>query len=285
MAEKARIAIVTDSTSDLTPETQERYGITVVPLNVHFGQESFKDQVDLTTDEFMTRLASASKLPTTSQPSVGVFEETFRLLATDYDEIVCILISSRLSGTVQSATLAAEALAGIVHVEVVDSRNASYGLGLQAIHAVELATHAHSAAEVAAQLVSELNAYHLVFFVETLDHLRRGGRIGKAAQIVGTLLQLKPLLRIDGGQVVPFERTRTRSKAIDALVAFANDVASVDRIAVIYNTTPDDAAALSSHLEPLAHGTEVPIVKFGPVIATHLGPGVVGLAIRENVNG
>lgn len=285
MEERPRIAIVTDSTSDLTRETQERYGITVVPLNVHFGQQSFKDQVDLTTDEFMTRLATATTLPTTSQPSVGVFESTFRSLAEDHDEIVCVLISSRLSGTVQSATLAAEAVAGLIHVEVVDSQNCSYGLGFQAIHAVELAQTAHSAAEIAAQLVSEINAYHLVFFVETLDHLRRGGRIGKAAQLLGTLLQLKPLLRIDGGQVVPFERTRTRSRAMAALVSFAKDISNIDRVAVIYNTTPDDARWLSGQISPLVGDREIPIVQFGPVIATHIGPGVVGLAIRENVNG
>lgn len=285
MAEQARIAIVTDSTSDLTRETQERYGITVVPLNVHFGQESFRDQVDLTTDEFMTRLASASALPTTSQPSVGVFEETFRSLAGDHDEIVCVLISSRLSGTVQSATLAAEAVADVIHVEVVDSQNCSYGLGFQAIHAAELVKSAHSAAEIAALLVSEINAYHLVFFVETLEHLRRGGRIGKAAQLVGTLLQLKPLLRIDGGQVVPYERTRTRSKAISALVDFAKDIPNIDRVAVIYNTTPDDAIALSGKIASIARDEDIPLVQFGPVIATHIGPGVVGLAIRERVNG
>ena len=285
MAEQARIAIVTDSTSDLSRETQERYGITVVPLNVHFGQESFKDQIDLTTDQFMARLASTSTLPTTSQPSVGVFEETFRSLAKNHDEVVCVLISSRLSGTVQSASLAAEAVADIVHVEVVDSQNCSYGLGFQAIHAVELTQTAHSAAEIAAQLVSEINAYHLVFFVETLEHLRRGGRIGKAAQLVGTLLQLKPLLRIDGGQVVPFERTRTRMKAMAALVKFAKDISTIDRVAVIHNTTPDDAATLSSQIASLARDREIPIVQFGPVIATHIGPGVVGLAIRESVGG
>ncbi len=285
MAEKARIAIVTDSTSDLTPGTQERYGITVVPLNVHFSQETFRDQVDLTTDEFMARLASAPKLPTTSQPSVGLFEETFRRLANDYDEIVCVLISSRLSGTVQSATLAAEAVAGVIHVEVVDSQNCTYGLGFQAIHAVELTGTAHSAAEIAAQLVSELNAYHVVFFVDTLEHLQRGGRIGKAAQLVGTLLQLKPLLRVDGGQVVPFERTRTRSKAMAALVSFARDISNIDRIAVIYNTTPDDAARLAEQIAPLVNGDEIPSIQFGPVIAAHIGPNAVGLAIRESING
>lgn len=285
MAQPPRVAVVTDSTADLTPDVAARYGITVVPLNVHFGQETFRDQIDLSTDDFMTRLATTEKLPTTSQPSVGVFESAFRALARDHDEIVAVLISSRLSGTVQSAQLAAEAVGDLVQVEIVDSLNVSYALGLQAIRATELATEGHFAAEIAATLQMELSSYHLVFFVETLEHLRRGGRIGKAAQLVGSFLNLKPLLRIDEGQVVPFERTRTRKKALEALVAFARDMKGIERAAVIYNTTPDDAEALAAQITPLSADSNVPIVKFGPVIATHIGPGVVGLAIKETTGG
>lgn len=285
MAQPPRVAVVTDSTADLTPDVAARYGITVVPLNVHFGQQTFRDQVDLSTDEFMTRLATSGKLPTTSQPSVGVFENAFRALATSHDEIIAVLLSSRLSGTVQSAQLAAEGVADMIQVEIVDSRNVSYALGLQAIRATELAAAGHSAAEIAATLHVELTSYHLVFFVETLEHLRRGGRIGKAAQLVGSILNLKPLLRIDEGQVVPFERTRTRKKALGALVDFARDVHGIERAAVIYNTTPDDAQALIADIAPLSADPDVPIVKFGPVIATHIGPGVVGLAIKETAGG
>jgi DegV family protein with EDD domain len=285
MAQPPRVAVVTDSTADLAPEVAARYGITVVPLNVHFGQQTFRDQVDLSTDEFMTRLATAEKLPTTSQPSVGVFESAFRALAKTYDEIIAVLISSRLSGTVRSAQLAAEAVGDEVQVEIVDSQNVSYALGLQAIRAAELAREGHSAAEIAATLQMELASYHLVFFVETLEHLRRGGRIGKAAQLVGSFLNLKPLLRIDEGQVVPFERTRTRKKALEALVDFAKDMNDIERAAVIYNTTPDDAQALVARIAPLSADPDIPIVKFGPVIATHIGPGVVGLAIKETPGG
>lgn len=285
MAQPPRVAVVTDSTADLTPDIAARYGITVVPLNVHFGQQTFRDQVDLSTDEFMARLATSGKLPTTSQPSVGAFETAFRELAKTHDEIVAVLLSSRLSGTVQSAQLAAEGVADAIQVEIVDSLNVSYALGLQAIRATELAATGHSAAEIAATLHVELTSYHLVFFVETLEHLRRGGRIGKAAQLVGSVLNLKPLLRVDEGQVVPFERTRTRKKALAALVNFARDMHGIDRVAVIYNTTPDDANALIADIAPLNADPDVPIVNFGPVIATHLGPGVVGLAIKETAGG
>lgn len=285
MAQPPRVAVVTDSTADLAPDVAARYGITVVPLNVHFGQQTFRDQIDLSTDEFMTRLAEADKLPTTSQPSVGVFESAFRALAKTHDEIIAVLISSRLSGTVQSAQLAADAVGDEIQVEIVDSQNVSYALGLQAIRATELAAEGHSAAEIAATLHMELASYHLVFFVETLEHLRRGGRIGKAAQLVGSFLNLKPLLRIDEGQVVPFERTRTRKRALEALVNFAKDMKGIERAAVIYNTTPEDAQSLVAEIAPLSADPDVPIVQFGPVIATHIGPGVVGLAIKETPGG
>lgn len=280
-----KIAIVTDSTSDLTPELAERHGITVVPLNVHFGHETYRDGVDLTADEFMRKMATTEKLPTTSQPAVGVFETAFRDLAKSHDEIVCLLISSKLSGTLQSATLAAEAVAGTIPVEVVDSQNVSHALGMQAIHAATLAASGMSAAEIAAVLLTEVDRYHIVFFVETMEHLRRGGRIGKAAQLLGSLLQLKPLLRVEEGQVVPFERTRTRSKAIAALVDFARDIHGVEDGAVIYNTTPDDAHALASRIGEVTGRSEMAIVQFGPVISTHVGPGVLGVALKEAASG
>lgn len=281
MAAGRRVGIVTDSTSDLTPEIQAARGIVTVPLNVHFGDETYQDQVDLSTDQFIARLAAASTLPTTSQPSAGQFETAFRALAADHDEIICVTLSEKLSGTLQSATIAGEAVGDQIPVTIVDSRNCSYGLGLQVLRAADLADAGKDAAEIDAILRAELDSYHLVFFVETLDHLRRGGRIGKAAQLVGSLLQLKPLLRIDEGQVVPFERTRTRSRALGALADFARELHGIDRLAVIYNTTPMDAERLADELRSLTPDGDVPIVKFGPVIATHIGPGVVGVAIKE----
>lgn len=280
-----RVAIVTDSTSDLTPEIQARHGVTVVPLNVHFGQDSFRDGVDLSPDAFIAKMATTEKLPTTSQPSVGAFETVFRTLATDHDEILCVLISSRLSGTLQSATLAGEAVRDLIPVTIVDSENVAYALGFQAIRAAELASENLPATEIATILSAEIPQYHIIFFVETLDHLRRGGRIGKAAKLLGSILQLRPLLRVEGGQVVPFERTRTRSKAISALLEFARELSGIEQAAVIYNSTPAEAASLAQQLHPIAKIEDVPIVQFGPVISTHVGPGVLGLVLKEQKRG
>ncbi len=275
------IAIVTDSTSDLSPELQQQFGISVIPLNVHFGQDTLRDGVDLTADEFMERLAASDRLPTTSHPAASSFETTFRSLAETHDEILCVLLSSRLSGTVQSARLAASSVAGTINVEVVDSLNVAYALGFQAMRAANLADQSMPLSTIVRILTSEVDQYHIVFFVETLEHLRRGGRIGKAAQLLGSLLQLKPLLRVEEGQVVPFERSRTRSKATAALVDFALELNDIDQVAVLYNSTPDDARDLASTLGEMLGIERVPVVHIGPVISTHVGPGVLGLVVKE----
>lgn len=281
MTSSPRVAIVTDSTADLPPDVRERLGITMVPLNVHFGDETFRDQVDLTSEQFMQRLSAADRLPTTSQPSTGLFEQTFRHLAQDHDEIVTVLLSSHLSGTVQSAQIAADAVADDIRVEVVDSLNGTLGCGYQVLHAAELASQGVDANVIAARLKMNQSRYHVIFFVETLEHLRRGGRIGKAASLVGAMLKLKPLLRVDEGVVVPFERTRTRRKATNALVEFAENLSGIQRIAALHNTTPEDAQALIDRVSPLATGDSiVQTALIGPVLSTHIGPGALGLAIE-----
>jgi DegV family protein with EDD domain len=277
-----RVAVVTDSTSDLDAHLAEERDITVVPLNVHFGDQVYRDQVDITTDEFMAKMANSEKLPTTSQPSVGSFEAAFR--ATGAEEVICPLVSSRLSGTYQSAQIAAQNLAGEIKVELVDSLSASYGLGFQALRAADLAAQGMDASSIAQTLRNETGRYHVVFFVETLEHLRRGGRIGKAAKMVGSLLQLRPLLRIDEGQVVPHERTRTRGKAVQALVDFATDNLVPEELAVLYNTSAGDARKLADLLAPITPEREVRIVQLGPVIDSHIGPDVLGIVVKARDN-
>lgn len=279
------IAIVTDSTADLTPAQTAALGVTVVPLNVHFGQESWRDRVDLSADEFLAKLATSSKLPTTSQPSVGAFETVFRDLATTHDAIICVVLSSRFSGTYQSATLAAEAVSGVVDVRLVDSLHVSASLGMQVMRAVELVRLGHPVENVVRVLESEVDLYQVAFFVETLDHLRRGGRIGKAAQVLGTALKLKPLLRIEEGQIVPFERTRTRARAIDALVEFALECGDLQSAAVLYNTTPEDAEELARNIATTTKLASVPTVQVAPVISAHVGPGILGVAVKEVSHG
>lgn len=285
MSTNRTVAIVTDSTCDLDANLAEQQGITVVPLNVHFGEDVYRDQVDISTDEFMQKMATSSALPTTSQPSVGTFEESFRRAAQEHgvSEIVCICISSKLSGTFQSASLASQNLADEITVEVVDSFSASYGLGFQVLRAAELADEGKSASKISEVLLNELGRYPTVFFVETLDHLRRGGRIGKAAQMVGTILQLKPLLRIDEGQIIPFERTRTRSKAIRALEAFASESGPADDFTVLYNTTPAEAEELAQAISVHTPGKTPTLAKVSPVIAAHIGPDIMGVVVKERL--
>lgn len=281
MTHARKVAVVTDSTSDISHELAAQLGITMVPLNLHFGDEVFKDQIDINTDQFMAKMATTDKLPTTSQPSVGAFEETFRTVAAaGAAEIVCPVISSRLSGTYQSAQIAAQNLAGDVRIEVVDSLSGSWGLGFQVLRAVDLANQGWDASRIATTLLNETQHYHVVFFVETLEHLHRGGRITKAAQIVGSALKLRPLLRVDEGKVVPFERTRTRGKAMQALVDYAREIELVEELAVIHNTTPDDAAKLAGMLATITPERDIRITQMGPVLDTHLGPGALGIVVK-----
>lgn len=276
-----RIAIVTDSTANLPPEAQREHGISVIPLNVHFSGDAFREGIEISADEFQARLAASDTLPTTSQPSVATFESAFGALAQSHGEILCVLQSSKLSGTVRAARLAAESMADIIPVTVVDSLNVSYALGRQAIRAASLANTGTSLAGIAATLSAEIDRYHIVFFVETLEHLRRGGRVGKGAQVVGSLLQLRPLLRVEEGQVVPFERSRTRAKATAALIEFVRELDDIEQAAVLYNTTPSDAQELASTLGELLAVGSIPVINVGPVISTHVGPGVLGIAVKE----
>lgn len=276
-----RVAIVTDSTSDLPPDLCHALGVTMVPLNVHIGEHSFRDGVDITTEQFVERLTTTDEPPTTSQPSPELFVQTFRDLARDHDEIVCVLLSSRLSGTIESAQHAAATIADTIRVEIVDSLNASLGCGYQVLNAVELANQGIDAATIATTMRGQQSRYHVIFFVETLDHMRRGGRIGKAASLVGSLLQLKPILRVDEGVVVPFERSRTRRKAVDELVSFAESLPNIKRITALHNTTPDDAEDLIGRVGHLAQGDSMlRSIVSGPVLGTHVGPGTLGLAIE-----
>ena len=227
----------------------------MVPLNVHLGDQTWRDQVDLTTPHFMEMLAESDQFPTTSQPSAGVFEQVFRELAETHDEIVCVLISSRLSGTVQSAQIAATAVADTIHVEVVDSLNASLGCGFQAMHAQRLADAGERAEAIATHAPSPTGTR--IFFSKRHHPARRALRIRRPCS-------LKPLLRIDEA-VVPFERTRTRRKAPDAGRIRRTCPASTYRRAAL--TTPDDAEALyaQSRLSP-AIG-RVPIAWSGRCLA------------------
>jgi DegV family protein with EDD domain len=277
----ARVAIVTDSTSDLPAEIRAAHDVTVVPFTVKFGDEGFRDQIDITTDQFLKRLANSESIPTTTQPAPGSFQAVFRSLAADYDQVVAVLNSSKLSRAVQSATIAAQDVADEISVEVVDSFNVSLGLGFQVLRAIELAAAGHDAKEIGRFLHADVNAYSLVFFVDTLDYLRRGGRIGGAASLIGSLLQLKPVLRIDEGLVVPYERTRTRAKAVDALRDFTSGWPAINRLGVLYSEDRAEAERFVANLPFPFPDERITIAQLSPVLSAHVGPGVMGVCVDD----
>jgi DegV family protein with EDD domain len=279
-----QVRIVTDSTCDLPHALCEEMGIVVVPLNVHFGEAVYRDQIDLDSDEFLRLLAKNAELPKTSQPASGLFEETYTRLCADGSEVVSIHLSSKLSGTLHSAEMARDALRSRCLVDVVDSRSASLGLGLIVLSAAQLA---HAGAD-SRQIVSHVRRLapnvHILFFVDTLEFLLRGGRIGRARALLGTLLNIRPILKLEEGEVHPVEKVRTRSKAIDRLVEFVELFPEFERLAIVHSNTSGDVETLLRRLEPLYPRERITVGQYGPVIGTHAGPGGIGVVVSQGVS-
>lgn len=272
------VRVVTDSTADIPAELAARLHITVVPLRVHFGDESFRDGVDISTDEFYARLGSAKALPTTSQPPAGDFEEVYRRLAEETTDIVSIHISAKLSGTLSAANAARAAIPECT-IELIDSRSASYGVGMVAVKAAEAAAAGASLAEVVDVARQTLESSEIIFTVDTLEYLRRGGRLGRGAALLGTILSIKPILGVRDGEIVPIERVRTRQRALDRLVEIVSAEPLLTDIAVVHSTAADDAAELRRRLQERFPDARCSIGRVGPVIGVHAGPGVIGVEI------
>jgi fatty acid kinase fatty acid binding subunit len=269
------VRIVTDSTADLTPEQQRAAGITVVPLNVHFGDEVFRDHVDLSTDEFFRRLKASSQLPHTSQPSVGAFEEAYRTLLEGGNEIVSVHLSSKVSGTYNSALMAAQSVGG-GKIDVVDSLSTSMALGFMALEAANLA-RAGSDRQTVAECVQGLVAKaRVICIVDTLTYLERGGRIGKAAALLGSLLNVKPILQLKDGEVVPLGRARGRPQALNRLVELLERDGKVSRLAIMHGAAQADAEQLRERVASTYPGVDIQLTEIGAVLGTHTGPGVIG---------
>ena len=279
----AGVRVVTDSTADIPEALLRQWNVAMVPLSVNFGTESLKDKVEITHDEFVRRLkASGRTLPTTAQPPPGLFEETYRRLADEgADGIISLHLSEKLSGTCGSARIAADEVADRVKVEVIDSKSISLGLGFLAIEAARVAATGADLAAVAAAVRKMIPNIQIIFFPDTLEYLQKGGRIGRAAAIAGSILALKPLMRLDEGAVVPHERTRTRSKAIEGLVRFAKDFPHIRQMGALRSGDADIDALLDRLAAeiPSVPRDRVILAELSPVIAVHLGPGALGVII------
>jgi DegV family protein with EDD domain len=275
-----RVAIVTDSTSDIPPELVEQYGIRVVPQVLIMGDQTWRDQVDIDSPTFYRLLRTSSHFPSTSQPSVPDFEQVFTELAEQADGIAAILVSDELSGTLNSARMAAENLPG-VPIEIVDTRSVSTQLGFIVLAAARAAAGGADLQTVAATARALIGQVHVYFVVDTLEYLHRGGRIGAASRLVGTALNLKPILHIKDGIVQPLTKVRTRRKALATLLQLIDDeLAGAERIhmAVLHVDALAEADDLAERLEARYHPLSMLRSECGPVVGTHAGPGTVGVA-------
>ncbi|MCH8050859.1 MAG: DegV family protein [Chloroflexi bacterium] len=272
------VRIVTDSTADMPAEMAQELGIPVVPLSVVFGEESLKEGIEISHDVFYERLARAKDLPTTSSPSVGDFLDTYRDVLKETDEIVSVHVSSKLSATYSNATQAAAILADEgARIEVVDSRTVSMGMMFMCQAAVKAAAEGASVEDIR-EIIDAMSPRISVYVVlDTLEYVRRGGRIGRARAFLGTMLRVKPILSFDGGEVHPEERVRTRPLALDRLFQMVTSNPNITEAAVAYSINAEEAETLRQRLSEALDGMDVQMTRIGAVAGVHGGPGVLGV--------
>jgi EDD domain protein, DegV family len=278
----SKVAVVTDSTSYIPKEIREKYPITVVPQVVIWEGVSYEDDVTITTDQFYSRLRTAKVMPTTSQVSVINMHKAFSMLLEQGYEVLGMFVSSKLSGTYQSGVLGRDQLNnGKEKVEIIDSETTAMALGFQVLSVARAALDGASMAECKA-LAEKSRAYTGVYLtVETLEFLHRGGRIGGAQRFLGTALNLKPILAVEGGRVEPVERVRTRGKALDRLVEVVAEKCagkSPVRIATLHADSPKDAKYILEKITSMVNPVETVFAAVSPAVGANAGPGTVGLA-------
>ena len=281
------VKLVTDSTCDLPRPLADQWDITVIPCNVHFDVEVYKDGIDIGPDEFYQRLVSSPRLPTTAQPSVKDFLDVYSSLVGQGHDVVSIHLSAELSGTLNSAFQAREALTsgepdapkGSGRIEIIDSRMASVGLGLITLAAAQMLKGGASWDETVESVKGCLPQTQCYFLLDTLEYLKKGGRIGKASAFLGSLLNIKPILKIKDGEAHPVERLRTRGKSLDRLAEIIRGLAPARYLSIVHSTTPEEAEALKERLKGLVPDEEIVMSRFGPVVGTYLGPGALGVGL------
>ena len=272
------VHIVTDSSSDLRPEDLGDLTVEVVPLSVRFGDEEFTDGLDLTVAEFYSRMAASEELPQTACPPPGAFEQAFaRAAEAGADAVVCVNISGELSNTLQSAQTAADAYAGTMPVHVVDSKSVSSGLGTVVLEAARAAKAAADVDTVLAMVRSMIARTHVVAALNTLENLKKGGRIGGARAMLGSMLAIKPVIDVTGGAVVEAGKPRTRRKALHMLYERLQAAGSIDHVAVMHGGAEDLGEFLDLIAAKFPHET-LRIGELGAIMGTHGGAEIIGVS-------
>ena len=273
------VRIVTDSTADLQPKEAEALGITIVPLTVFFGEEAYLDNVELDNASFYSKLQTSKELPRTSQPSPASFQAAFtRLIEEGADGIISVHLSSKLSGTYQSACTARDSLPKSVRkvpIEIIDSQSISAGMALGLKRAAEEARQNLGIEEIKAHLIDQFIRTRIVAVLDTLEFVKRGGRIGRASAMLGNLLSFKPIIALKDGEVVPLERPRTRIKAYDRVAQIIAESGELQELAVA-EANEEVGLQLAEALQRVYQG-QITHYKLGSVLGTHTGPGTVAV--------
>ena len=275
------IRIVTDSSADLPPELAQRWHITVLPCYVVVDDVTYKDGVDLTHDRFYQQLASNTRLPTTAQPSAADFQQVYEELLGQGHQVISIHVSGKLSGTLNSAEQAMASLVEAAPIEIIDSQLASIPLGLAVVAAAEQAEQSDSYQQVAEQVRRDLPLTHGFFLLDTLEYLQKGGRIGKAQAFLGSVLSVKPILKLQDGEAHPVERPRNRERGVRRMLELVRELAPVRQLAVIHSTESERAEELREQLSDLLPADQVISARFGPTLGTYLGPNALGVALTQ----
>jgi DegV family protein with EDD domain len=279
------VKIVTDSTADLPPGVASELGITEVPLYIKFGDAVYRDRVDITSDEFFSRLESGSILPTTSPPTPQDFADVYRTVSKDADAIVSIHISSKMSETCASAIKGKELSKVNCPIEIIDSLWVSAALGMLVMDAARSALAGVKYESIVKTVMETIPRIDYLGMFDDLGYLSRGGRIGKAKAFLGTVLGVKLLLTIAYGEFIPVDMVYSYKKAFDMIYQLARTAGKLQEIAVVHSTFPDDAQALADRLKAILPGERINIIRHGPGIGVHVGPGTVGAVIRSKPPG
>ena len=273
------VKIITDSTADIPEAIAKELGIVVIPQYLVFGNKSYRDRIDIGDDEFYDKLVHGKVQPTTSQPTPQDFINLYNETGKDADGIVAILISSKLSGTVNSAEQAKKAAKVNCHIEVIDSHSISMALGMVVVEAARMAKAGKDIKTITKSAKDMRSHVKLLIVFDTLEFLARGGRIGKAKSLLGSLLNVKPLLSIKDGELVPISQVRSRAKGKEKLLEFVAAAKDLQELCVIHSTTEDEAKELAASIKELPQ-SKIMVARLGPVVGTHAGPGVLAIALR-----
>jgi DegV family protein with EDD domain len=275
------VKIVTDTLSDITDDLAKEWGLTIVPLYVRFGKEIFRDRVEITSEEFYRRLVNETTLPSTTQPTPNDFAEVYRKLAQETDEILIIVVSSKLSGTYQSAAQARDYLKNKCRIEIVDSLTVAMGQGLIVLSAARAVKEGANLTKVTEMVRRATSRSHLIAYFDTLKYLAKGGRIGKAQGLLGSVLSVKPILTVKEGEMAPLTRVRSLTAGLDYFYNAVSAYPDIEALAVEHATTPRDADELVERLTAVIPRERIYRSVISPVIGTYAGPNALALTILE----